>query len=67
MAPPITPRGADWPEMVRLREATRSQIAEMDGRVARHEPSRSRMMLWRRDSWMWSEPGGESARHPRRV
>jgi hypothetical protein len=31
IAPPITPRGADWPEMVRLRDATRSQIAEITG------------------------------------
>lgn len=31
IAPPITPRGADWPETVRLRDTTRSQIAEITG------------------------------------
>ena len=31
IAPPITPRGSDWPEMVRLRDVTRSQIAEITG------------------------------------
>jgi 1-acyl-sn-glycerol-3-phosphate acyltransferase len=31
IAPPIVPCGAGWPEMVRLRDVTRSQIAEMTG------------------------------------
>jgi hypothetical protein len=31
VAPPIPPRAAGWPEMVRLRDATRSQIAEITG------------------------------------
>ena len=31
VAPPIVPRSAGWPEMVRLRDVTRSQIAEMTG------------------------------------
>jgi 1-acyl-sn-glycerol-3-phosphate acyltransferase len=31
VAPPIPPQGAGWPEIVRLRDVTRSQIAEMTG------------------------------------
>jgi 1-acyl-sn-glycerol-3-phosphate acyltransferase len=31
IAPPIAPHGIGWPEMVRLRDVTRSQIAEITG------------------------------------
>jgi 1-acyl-sn-glycerol-3-phosphate acyltransferase len=31
ISPPIVPRSADWPELVRLRDAARSRIAEITG------------------------------------